>query len=110
MATATPSSIAKGVQEGVGKLARSVRDRVAHTAPGADPGDWLAVTVLTDRETVVALVPAGYADGIPRAAGNAGPVRVGDVRTRIAGRVCMDQVVVDLGPGSDARPGDVADR
>ena len=51
------------------------------------------------RDTVVGLVPMGYADGIPRAAGNVGPVQVGDsTHTVIAGRVCMDQVVVDLGP------------
>ena len=51
------------------------------------------------RDTVVGLVPMGYADGIPRAAGNVGPVQVGhSTHTVIAGRVCMDQVVVDLGP------------
>ena len=51
------------------------------------------------RDTVVGLVPMGYADGIPRAAGNVGPVQVGDsTHTVIAGRVCMDQVVVDRGP------------
>jgi alanine racemase len=58
-------------------------------------------------DTVVGLVPAGYADGIPRNATNVGPVRVGDLRTTIAGRVCMDQFVIDLGPGSDAVAGDV---
>lgn len=58
-------------------------------------------------DTVVGLVPAGYGDGIPRNATNVGPVRVGDLRTTIAGRVCMDQFVVDLGPGSTARAGDV---
>jgi alanine racemase len=60
------------------------------------------------RDTVVGLVPAGYADGIPRNATNAGPVVVGDTRTRIAGRVCMDQFVVDLGPDATAAAGEVA--
>lgn len=58
-------------------------------------------------DTVVGLVPAGYADGIPRNATNVGPVRVGECSTTIAGRVCMDQFVVDLGPGSAAVAGDV---
>ena len=50
-------------------------------------------------------MPLGYADGLPRAAANAGPIlAAGRVRT-IAGRVCMDQVVVDLGD-DDAAPGD----
>jgi alanine racemase len=60
----------------------------------------------TRAETVVALVPGGYADGIPRNATNVGPVLVGDEVTRIAGRVCMDQFVVDLGPAATAAPGD----
>jgi alanine racemase len=58
-------------------------------------------------DTVVGLVPAGYADGIPRNATNAAPVLVGDLHTTIAGRVCMDQFVVDLGPGATASAGDV---
>ncbi len=58
-------------------------------------------------DTVVGLVPAGYADGVPRNATNVGPLQVGDLRTTIAGRVCMDQFVVDLGPRSKAVAGDV---
>ncbi|WP_256793685.1 alanine racemase [Terrabacter sp. Ter38] len=60
-----------------------------------------------DVDTVVGLVPAGYADGVPRNATNVGPLLVDDRRTTIAGRVCMDQFVVDLGPGSTAQAGDV---
>jgi alanine racemase len=58
-------------------------------------------------DTIVGLVPAGYADGVPRNATNVGPLQVGDLRTTIAGRVCMDQFVVDLGPDSKAVAGDV---
>jgi alanine racemase len=58
-------------------------------------------------DTVVGLVPAGYADGVPRNATNVGPLLVDGRRTTIAGRVCMDQFVVDLGPGSTAQAGDV---
>jgi alanine racemase len=52
---------------------------------------------VTARPTRVALIPLGYADGIPRAATNVGPVRVGDARLTVAGRVCMDQIVLDVG-------------
>lgn len=55
----------------------------------------------TTSDTVAALIPAGYADGLPRHAGNAGPVQLGGRRYRIAGRVCMDQVVIDLGRVGD---------
>ncbi len=61
---------------------------------------------VTDRDTVLGLVPMGYADGIPRAAGGAGPMLVGDRRLTIAGRVCMDQVVLDLGPDFAGATGD----
>ncbi|MYY04212.1 MULTISPECIES: alanine racemase [unclassified Streptomyces] len=50
----------------------------------------------TAAETTLGLVPLGYADGIPRHASGRGPVLVGGVRRTIAGRVAMDQFVVDL--------------
>jgi alanine racemase len=63
-------------------------------------------TYTTERDTLLGLVPMGYADGIPRNAGNVGPVLVRGRRTTIAGRVCMDQVVLDLGPDHDGCAGD----
>ncbi|WP_254407121.1 alanine racemase [Streptomyces sp. GMY02] len=62
---------------------------------------------LTPRETTLGLVPLGYADGIPRHASGRGPVLVGGVRRRVAGRVAMDQFVVDLG-GDTPEPGTTA--
>lgn len=50
----------------------------------------------TSEDTRLALVPLGYADGIPRAASNAGPALVGGEVRRVAGRVCMDQFVLDI--------------
>jgi alanine racemase len=61
----------------------------------------------TSRETTLALVPLGYADGIPRAATNIGPMHLAGARRTISGRVCMDQVVVDVGDDPVAA-GDVA--
>lgn len=62
----------------------------------------------TPADTTVALLPVGYADGLPRHAGNAGPVSLGGRRYRVSGRVCMDQVVIDVGDGAGVREGDVA--
>ncbi len=70
---------------------------------------------VTPRDTVLGVVPLGYADGIPRHASGSldhvgGPVLVGDGARRrllgVAGRVCMDQVVVDLGPDATEQAGD----
>jgi alanine racemase len=54
-------------------------------------------TYRTATETTLALVPLGYAEGIPRHASNAGPVAIGGRTFRISGRVAMDQFVVDVG-------------
>nr|WP_216645295.1 alanine racemase [Isoptericola halotolerans] len=70
----------------------------------------------TSQDTRLGLVPVGYGDGVPRqasggSAGPGGPFAVGsgaDRRVlRVAGRVCMDQLVLDLGPGARERAGDV---
>ncbi|HEU5331693.1 MAG TPA: alanine racemase [Actinocrinis sp.] len=62
-------------------------------------------TYVTVRPTRLGLVPAGYADGVPRAASGRAPVWVDGARHTIAGRVAMDQFVVDLGD-QDAGVGD----
>ncbi|MEV4001054.1 alanine racemase [Actinomadura sp. NPDC049753] len=54
-------------------------------------------TYHTERETTLAVVPVGYGDGIPRHGSNVLEVLAGGRRRTIAGRVCMDQFVVDLG-------------
>jgi alanine racemase len=62
---------------------------------------------VTDRETTLGLVPLGYADGVPRHAsgGDGGPgapvLAAGKIR-RVAGRVCMDQFVLDLNDSAAA--------
>jgi alanine racemase len=61
----------------------------------------------TSRETTLALVPLGYADGVPRSATNVGPVSINGSRFTISGRVCMDQFVVDVGDNAVAA-GDTA--
>ncbi|MFC4563138.1 alanine racemase [Nocardiopsis mangrovi] len=51
----------------------------------------------TDRSTRLALVPVGYGDGVPRAATNTAEVLAAGRRRRIAGTVCMDQFMLDIG-------------
>lgn len=69
------------------------------------------------EDTWLALVPVGYGDGLPRSASNTAPVWVSGRRGRVVGRVCMDQIIVSLGPARDAQgnllpapaaPGDLA--
>ncbi|MBB6350440.1 alanine racemase [Nonomuraea muscovyensis] len=52
---------------------------------------------VTDRETTLGLVPIGYADGILRHATGRAEVLAGGRRRRVAGRVCMDQFMIDMG-------------
>ncbi|MGB3771331.1 MAG: alanine racemase [Rhodococcus sp. (in: high G+C Gram-positive bacteria)] len=56
--------------------------------------EWIAPT-----DTTVALLPVGYADGITRHLKNRYEVSINGRRYPAVGRVCMDQVVVDVGPG-----------
>ena len=87
--------------------AMTLRSRLALVKDvDAGQGVSYAHAYVTPRPTTLGLVPIGYADGVPRHASGTGPVGVGGRRLTVAGRVCMDQLVVDLGPGSSARPGD----
>lgn len=70
----------------------------------ADQGISYAHLYTTTEETRLAVIPLGYADGIPRHASNAGPVSVGGRTVPIAGRVCMDQFTIDLGPSRPDHP------
>jgi alanine racemase len=77
--------------------AMTVRARLLMSkAIAAGDGVSYGHTWVADRATTVGVVPAGYGEGIPRAAGNTASVWVDDSRRPIRGRVCMDQLVVDL--------------
>ncbi|MBA2948163.1 alanine racemase [Streptomyces himalayensis] len=52
---------------------------------------------VTPGGTTLGLIPVGYGDGIPRHASGTGPVLVGGKLRTVAGRIAMDQFVVDLG-------------
>lgn len=63
----------------------------------AGQGVSYGYTHRTDADTTLALVPLGYADGVPRAASGSGAVRIGGETFPVAGRIAMDQFVVDVG-------------
>jgi alanine racemase len=63
----------------------------------AGSGVSYGYTYRTARETTLALVPLGYADGIPRSASSVAPVSINGTTYQINGRVAMDQFVVDVG-------------
>lgn len=87
--------------------AMTVRAKLAmtkHIGPGTGVSyghQWRSTT-----DTTLGLVPAGYADGIPRSASNRAEVFIDGARRPMRGKVCMDQFVVDLdgerpAPGSE---------
>ncbi|MCR5388450.1 MAG: alanine racemase [Lachnospiraceae bacterium] len=53
-------------------------------------------TFIAGKETVIATVPIGYADGYPRSLSNKGYVLIRGKKAPITGRVCMDQMMVDV--------------
>jgi len=59
-----------------------------------------------DKGTRIATLPVGYADGYQRAMGPKGKVIIRDTMYPIAGRVCMDQMMINLGPDGEAYKGD----
>lgn len=54
-------------------------------------------TSRTTARSHLALIPLGYAEGIPRQASNRGPIVIGNQRYVVAGRVAMDQFIVNTG-------------
>ena len=81
-------------------LVKSIR-----TGEGVSYGHtWIA-----ERDTNLALMPIGYADGVFRALGGRLEVLINGKRRQGVGRICMDQFLVDLGPGRlDVTEGDEA--
>lgn len=53
-------------------------------------------TYTSDREQIIAVVPAGYADGYSRALSNRGMAAVNGVLCPVRGRICMDQMMIDV--------------
>ncbi|MEM6344324.1 MAG: alanine racemase [Bacteroidota bacterium] len=93
--------------EGLAEIG-SLRTRITQVkswAKGASIG--YGRSQLTERESLIATIPIGYADGIPRAVSN-GKARflVGGQRVPIFGRVCMDMIMLDVTDVPGVKAGD----
>jgi alanine racemase len=58
------------------------------------------------NDTIIAILPIGYANGYSRFLSNKGEVLVKGMRTKIVGRICMNQIMVDVGRVSNVQVGD----
>ena len=63
-------------------------------------------TYTTKERTRIVTLPVGYADGYPRSLSNTGEVFLNENFYPVAGRVCMDQTMVDITPQGEAYVGD----
>jgi alanine racemase len=74
------------------------------------PGQGISygLTYTTRRESMIATIPIGYADGYKRALSNKGYVEIHGKKAPIVGRVCMDQFMVDVTEIPDVKVGDEA--
>lgn len=78
--------------------AMTLQTRVAHCKDvPAGQGVSYGLSYVTEVPTTLALIPLGYADGIPRVA-TGGPVRINGTTYPVVGKIAMDQMVIDLGP------------
>ena len=64
-------------------------------------------TYTTPRDSVIAVVTIGYADGYPRALSGKAEVLIRGRRAGVVGRICMDQMMVDVTDIPGVRTGDV---
>lgn len=95
----TPSS-----EHGLTPAMRLIGEVVQLRNVSAGTGVSYGYNYRTETDTTLALVPLGYADGLPRALNNAGVNVLVDGELRpIVGRIGMDQFLVDLGPELGAR-------
>ena len=111
------------VRLGIGCYGLSPFDDATSADLGLVPAMTLAATVATTKrvpaghgvsynyryratdDTTLALVPLGYADGVPRTASGRGPVWINGETYPVAGQIAMDQLVVDVGD-AEVAPGD----
>lgn len=79
------------------KPAMTLRSHVSlvKSLPAGTPVSY-GCTYVTEKDSVIATVMAGYADGVPRALSNCGEVVIRGKKAPIVGRVCMDQFMVDV--------------
>jgi alanine racemase len=91
------------------KQVLTLRAQISHvkTVP-PNQGISYGLTYTTDKESKIATIPLGYADGYRRILSNRGWVEIGGRKAPIIGRVCMDQFMVDVTGISNVEPKDEA--
>lgn len=65
-------------------------------------------TFFARRDSVIATLPVGYADGYSRQLSNNGRVSIGGRTAQVVGRICMDQTMIDVTDLEEVRVGDDA--
>lgn len=88
-------------------LSFKTRVEMVKTVP-AGVGVSYGETFITGKNTRIATLCCGYADGLPRLLSNRGDVLIHGKRAPILGRVCMDQVMVDISNIDGVKAGDIA--
>jgi alanine racemase len=88
--------------------AMSLKSRVSYVKPlAAGQRVSYGLNWRAERDTCLATVPIGYADGVPRRlAACGGEALIGGRRCPMAGTITMDQLMVDCGPDAEVQPGD----
>lgn len=99
-----PEVAAYGLEPGTRPALTLEGEIIAAKRVAAGAGVSYGYTYRPSAPATLALVALGYADGVPRLGSNRARARVGDRQHGIAGRIAMDQLVVDLGSGQ-ASPG-----
>ena len=76
----------------------ALKSRVVYTKKmSKDKGISYGHTYVTQKNTNIVILPIGYGDGYPRNLSNLAPVLINGKKFKINGRICMDQVMVDIG-------------
>ena len=89
------------------KPVMSLQSHVVHVKKVAPmTGISYGHTYITKEEKIIATIPVGYGDGYPRTLSNKGYVLINGQRAKICGRVCMDQMMVDVTDIPDVNVGD----
>lgn len=79
------------------KPAMKLKANISHIKEvPVDTGISYGKVFTTERNSVIATIPIGYADGYPRGLTGKGEVTINNRRVPIVGRICMDQLMIDV--------------
>ncbi|EPY2271904.1 alanine racemase [Clostridium sporogenes] len=90
------------------KPVMSLKTSIVHIKK-VSSGEYISYgrTFKTEKESIIATLPIGYADGYNRLLSNKGKVIVNGKLAPVIGRVCMDQCMIDVTSIEDLKVGDV---